>query len=74
METQSQQTAVEWLIENMPEDCRYSLPSEFVAQALEIERHRHKETWLDSTKQFANDARMNYPIFFSDYYKQKYGL
>ena len=35
-----QQTAVEWLLENMPEDYRASIPYEFAEQALAMERQQ----------------------------------
>jgi hypothetical protein len=72
------QTAVEWLQHNMP-DIYLIIPVrlalEFHAkfqQALQMEREQHKETWFDSTSQFANDARMDNKIDFETYYTQTF--
>lgn len=41
-------------------------------QALQMEREQHKETWFDSTCQFANDAVMDNKIDFETYYTQTF--
>ena len=65
-----QQTAVEWL-EDVYNTQGHILPAQF-EQAKQMEREQHGKTWLDSTTQFANDARMDSPINFDDYYNKTY--
>ena len=42
---QNKQTAVQWLIENMPEDYRLALPYELVEQAIQMEREQIEEAY-----------------------------
>ena len=48
-----QQTAVEWLLENMPEDYMASIPYELAEQAIQMER----EQIINAYDGFPIDAR-----------------
>ena len=69
----AQQTAVEQLVNYMKENFHLTDEAlEKLEQAKQTEREQHGKTWLDSTTQFANDARMDSPINFDDYYNKTY--
>jgi hypothetical protein len=67
------QTAVQFVHEKMYMR-RLSLHQfeKLFEQALQMERDQHKQTWLDSTKQFANDANLDNPIEFETYYTKTF--
>ncbi len=39
-------------------------------QAKEMEKQQHKQTWFESTSQFANEAEMLYKKDFEQYYNE----
>ena len=62
-----QQTAVEWLLENMPEDYMASIPYELAEQAIQMER----EQIINAHDGFPIDARNCQNG--EEYYEQTYG-
>ena len=75
------QTAVEWLVSALQENeyiffdgksHDYSL-IELIAEAKELEKQQHEETWYGSTLQFDNAAQMTNKKLFEDYYTETYG-
>lgn len=69
-----QQTAVEWLLENMPEDYLNSIPYELAEQAIKMQREQHGKTWdfaLDAGQNRAWNVMRAYDDF-DDYYNQTY--
>jgi hypothetical protein len=73
----TKQTAIQWLEDNLnfePYD-----EEEFISnnkiweQAKQMEKEQIKDTYLASTIQFANDARMDYPKLPEQYYNETYG-
>ena len=82
----AQQTAVEWLIEQLKEydfadlkDNEYyiiKIPAwvltEKEEQAKQMEKEQIIYAYMDSTSQFSNDARIDYPKTAKQYYKETY--
>lgn len=71
------QTAVEWFIEKTIESGHLwvtDTPSDMtelgklIEQAKQMENEQHRETWFESTSQFANEAEMLYKKDFEQYY------
>jgi len=75
---QVKQTAVEWLADKIKwnwQDIEYGeiSMSNLVEQAKEMEKEQHKQTWFESTSQFANESEMLYKKDFEQYYNETYG-
>jgi hypothetical protein len=70
-------TAVEWLICELIEYGlmhKDILPSHPIfKKAKEMEKQQIIESYMDSTAQFANDARIDYPKTPEQYYTEAYG-
>jgi hypothetical protein len=63
-----QQTAVEWLLENMPEDYMASIPYELAEQATQMEREQIENAYWDGGQDVPiNENRC------AEYYEQTYG-
>jgi predicted RNA-binding protein with RPS1 domain len=71
MTNNKQQTAVEWLEQEMLKP-NLSM-KEILEQAKKMEKKQHKKTWLDSTSQFDNAAEMTFKKDFDDHYNETYG-
>ena len=69
------QTAVQWLaneilkLEGIQD---VAIPDNLFHIASQMEREQHKQTWFDSSSQFANDAIMDNKIYFETYYTQTF--
>jgi hypothetical protein len=69
----AQQTAVDWLFEQIPVEwtsTKYAFDA--YKQAKEMEKEQHSTTWLDSTMQFDNAAEMTYKKDFEQYYNETF--
>jgi hypothetical protein len=64
-------TAVEQLLYYLPNSIKGQF-KEQIEQAKEMEKERHKQTWLDSTAQFDNAAEMTYKKDFEQYYNETF--
>jgi hypothetical protein len=63
-----QQTAVEWLLENMPEDYMASIPYELAEQAIQMEREQIENAYWEGGQDVPiNENRC------AEYYEQTYG-
>ena len=69
-----QQTAVEWLLENMPEDYMASIPYELAEQALQMNREQIEQAFIKGNE-FVPKWKINgVPYIESEqYYEQTYG-
>ena len=71
-------TAVEWLEENMDnllmEGYKFnSKEADYLyLQAKEMEKQQIESAYKDSTSQFSNDARIDYPKSAEQYYNEKF--
>ena len=63
-----QQTAVEWLLENMPEDYMASIPYELAEQAIQMNQEQIEQAYGDGL----NAWRTNF-CNRVEYYEQTYG-
>ena len=72
-----QQTAVEWLINNLPEDYILALPYELVEQAKEMEKQEKEKCWIAALeyglKVLKTDENATSKEAFEQYYTQTYG-
>jgi hypothetical protein len=64
----AQQTAVEWLIKNLPEDYILALPYEFVKQAKEMDKEQ-KKYFFDCGRQYQLTGEGT----FTQVYNETYG-
>ena len=71
------QTAVQWLIDNMPEDFRLSLPFEFVEQDLQMGREQIQDSYWEGAYDAVQYNRTdidtsNITLFASEYYTKTF--
>jgi hypothetical protein len=67
-------TAIDWLINYMPEDYRLSIPYDFVEQAKAIEKQQIIDAYDESIIDYLNRnaGEFSEPKNGEDYYNQKY--
>ena len=70
MTNNKQQTAVEWLEQEMLKP-NLSM-KEILEQAKEMEKEQIIDAYFDSTSQFSVDARMDYPKSAEQYYNETF--
>jgi len=78
MSNNKQQTAVEWLISQMPEDYMKSIPFELAEQAKEMEKEQIVNADLNATKRTAKGVNADVSIrrvkeLAEQYYNETYG-
>lgn len=66
---EKKQTAVQWLIENMPEDYRLALPYELVEQAIQMEREQIEEAFVAGDERGTNDIPFNAEQYYTQTFK-----
>ncbi len=66
-----QQTAVEWLIEQLQAPCR-TIPSHIIEQAKQMEMRQHENTWIDSRIEIKGDDYIGKEKSFEEYYNETY--
>jgi hypothetical protein len=67
------QTAVELLIEDLTRlGHNFKLYKKEIEQAKEMEKQQMIDAYMDSTCQFANDARIDYPKSAEQYYNETF--
>ena len=64
-----QQTAVEWLIDNLKGQLNIDEVTYIIKRSKEMEKEQHEKTWSDSFEFFVLDVG----IEFQNYYEQTYG-
>jgi hypothetical protein len=77
LELYKEQTAVDWLIDQLEKYELYSKISfqclKEIEQAKEMEKEQIIDAYFDSTSQFSVDARMDYPKSAEQYYNETFG-
>jgi hypothetical protein len=71
----AQQTAVEWLFEQIPIEWSSRI-SAFNAyqQAKQMEKEQHENTWIDSRIERNGDDYIGKDKTFEEYYNETYGI
>jgi hypothetical protein len=69
----AQQTAVEWLI-NQVEDFCFLIPVDIIEQAKEMEKQQHGETWDSAIKAHDNRGHVHARsiVDFDEYYNETF--
>jgi hypothetical protein len=68
----NQQTAVQWIVEQLQAPCR-GIPSHIIEQAKEMEKEQHINTWIDSRVEYQGDDYIGKEKTFEQYYNETYG-
>ena len=67
------QTAVEWLVGQLPIDVKMELGFELVEQAKQMEKEQHDNTWVDSRIEDRGEGFIGKEKTFKQYYSETYG-
>jgi hypothetical protein len=68
----NQQTAVQWIVEQLQAPCR-GIPSHIIEQAKEMEKGQHDNTWIQSRIEYQGDDYIGKEKTFEQYYNETYG-